>query len=119
MPTRKANRKANKTRRGAGLRVLYGSIKNSTGKRFTNSNFSKGNNRGFNAYWQDINKLLGNHVRSHFTKGEIVSDGFGGDDGSGTVVVTSKKTLPPMDFTIKGKKYTMTFDRIENNNNNA
>ena len=115
MPTRKANRKANKTRRGAGLRVLYGSIKNSAGKKFTNINFSKGNNRGLNAYWQDINTLLTKHVKAHFSKDEIVSDGFGGDDGSGTVVVKSKKTLPPMDFTIKGKRYTMMFDRVENN----
>ena len=115
MPTRKVNRKANKTRKGAGLRVFHGLIKNSAGKKFTNSNFSKGNNRGFNAYWQDINTLLTKHVKAHFAKDEIVSDGFGGDDGSGTVVVKSKKSLPPMEFTINGKKYTMMFDRFENN----
>lgn len=115
MPTRKANRRANKTRKGAGLRILYGSIKNSTGKKFTNSNFSRGNNRGFNAYWQDINRLLSNHVKKHFPKDGIVSYGFGGDDGSGTVVVKSNKSIPPMDFAIKGKKYTMMFDRVENN----
>jgi hypothetical protein len=43
-------------------------------------------------------------------------DGFGGDDGTGIVVVKVKKSLPPMEFTVAGRPYTMSFDRIENNN---
>ena len=133
MPSRKSNRVTRKSRRGgttrrssatrkakrggAGLRVYYGKVVDASGKAYTNANFSKGNNRGFNSYWQDINKELSAHVKKHFTEAEIVSEGFGGDDGSGTVVVKCKKSLPPMDFTVNGKQYKMVFDRFENNNN--
>jgi hypothetical protein len=94
---------------GGKLSVYYGEVTDSSGKSFTNSNFSKGNNRGFNSYWQDINQLLEKHVEGVFSKSEIVTSGFGGDDGSGTVVVNSTKSLPPMPFTINNKAYTMTF----------
>jgi hypothetical protein len=117
--TMRSNRKSRKqTRRQAGgnFRVYYGKITNSAGKNFTNSNFSKGNSRGFNSYWQDINKSLEEHVNAHFAEAEIVSSGFGGDDGSGTVVVKSKKSLPAMNFSVAGKNYKMSFDRFENNN---
>ena len=109
--TRKAHRG------GAGLRVYYGKVVDASGKVYTNANFSKGNNRGFNSYWQDINKELSAHVKKHFTEAEIVSDGFGGDDNSGTVVVKCKKSLPAMDFSVGGKQYKMVFNRFENNNN--
>ena len=118
-PTRKAHRG------GAGLRVYYGKVLDASGnvveknKNAGDANvyFSKGNNRGFNSYWQDINTALSAHVKKHFTEAEIVSEGFGGDDGSGTVVVRCKKSLPPMEFAVGGKQYKMVFDRFENNNN--
>ena len=106
-----------KTRRiGGNIRVYFGKITDSTNKTFTNSNFSKGNASGFNSYWQNINTLLEDHVKAHFNDSEIVSTGFGGDDGSGVVVVKSKKALPAMNFTIARNMYTMVFDRFENNN---
>ena len=115
--TIRRRRAIRRTRRQSGgeSRVYYGKVSNSAGKNYTNANFSKGNNRGTNAYWQDINALLSAHVRKHFDESEIVSDGFGGDDSSGVVVVKSKKALPAMKFSIAGKAYTMTFDRFENN----
>jgi len=133
MPSRKSIRATRKSRRGgttrrsgvtrkahrggAGLRVYYGKVVDASGKTYTNANFSKGNNRGFNSYWQDINTALSAHAKKHFTEAEIVSEGFGGDDGSGTVVVKCKKSLPPMEFAVGGKQYKMVFDRFENNNN--
>ena len=104
---------------GGKHRVYYGEITDASGKSFTNSNFSKGNNRGFNSYWQDINKLLESHVAEIFSESEIISSGFGGDDASGVVVVKSsagEKKLPPMPFTINNKSYTMSFNRSENRN---
>lgn len=117
MPTRRNNRKNRKTqKRGGASRAFYGKITNANGNEKSNANFSKGNNRGFNSYWQDINTALSAHVRRHFAENEIIMDGFGGDDGTGVVVVKVKKALPPMKFTVAGNPYTMTFDRIENNN---
>jgi len=118
-----ATRKAQ--RGGAGLRVYYGKVLDASGnvveknKNAGDANvyFSKGNNRGFNSYWHDINTALSAHAKKHFTEAEIVSEGFGGDDGSGTVVVRCKKSLPPMEFAVGGKQYKMVFDRFENNNN--
>lgn len=99
---------------GGKYRVYYGKITNDSGKPVNNSNFSKGNSRGFNAYWQDINSLLEKHVAKVFLESEIMSSGFGGDDGSGVVVVSSTKKIPDMKFTIDKKNYTMTFGRYEN-----
>ena len=101
---------------GGKYRVYYGEVNDSSGKTFTNINFSKGNARGLNAYWQDINELLEKHVSKTFDKSEIVSSGFGGDDSSGVVVVNSMKSLPPMSFTIDNKNYIMNFNRSENRN---
>lgn len=104
---------------GGKHRVYYGEITDASGKSFTNSNFSKGNNRGLNAYWQDINALLEKHVSETFNKEEVISSGFGGDDGSGVVVVKGSaegKKLLAMPFIINNKSYTMSFNRSENRN---
>jgi hypothetical protein len=114
--TGRANKRNNRTKRrsGGASRVYYGSITDTNGNVRTNLNFSKGNNRGTNAHWQDINKILSAHVRETFTDEEIVHDGFGGDDGSGVVVVKSTKSLPDLKFSVGSKNYTMNFGKFEN-----
>lgn len=109
------NRRTRKQSAGAAHRVFYGTITNASGTSLTNSNFL--NNAALNEQWQEINTLLSAHVRKHFSEGEIIREGFGGDDGTGVVVVKkSTKVLPPMKFSIAGRDYTMTFDRVENRN---
>lgn len=119
MRSTRRNNKSRKTRKQRGGKhcVYYGKITNSTGKnKITNTNFMKGNNRGTNAYWQDINTLLYKHVRNTFKPEEIMKTGFGGNNTSGIVIVESTKNLPPMKFTIDNKEYTMNFIKSENNN---
>jgi len=122
MATRRRNNKSSRRRRqtqrnrlaGGALRVYYGKITDVSGKKtFTNSHFLRKGN-GFNAHWHTINDMLTEHVGENFTEDEIESVGFGGDDGSGYVVVKSKKPLKQMPFTIDRKEYIMTFDRFEN-----
>jgi hypothetical protein len=113
--TRKqARRNRKSTRRSGGAhRVFYGKITDAEGRVFTDADFLA---RG-DTDWQKINTLLSEHVKKHFGSGEIIQEGFGGDDGSGTVVVKTKGALPPMTFTAPViQKYTISFDRQENNN---
>lgn len=109
--------KSKKSKMNGENNIVYkGTITDASGKIFTNSNFSKGNNRGFNSYLQDINTLLEKHVSETFSESEVISSGFGGDDSSGVVVVKPTAVmmeLPPMPFKINNKTYTMTFDRTE------
>lgn len=104
---------------GGAYRVFYGKITDKTGKEYHNYNFSKGNNRGLNAYWQDINEKLEKHVESSFDSKDIMTSGFGGDDDSGVVVVkNTTDELAPMEFTVNNQKYVMSFERFEDSSNN-
>jgi len=113
--TRKqASRNRKSTRKsGGGHRVFYGKITDKEGRTFTDADFL---GRG-DTDWQEINTLLTKHVNKHFAREDIIQEGFGGDDGSGTVVVKTKGSLPPVTFTAPIiQKFTIKFDRYENNN---
>ena len=116
--TRKQGRKNRKqarksTLKGGAHRVFYGKITDKEGRSFTDADFL---GRG-DTDWQEINTLLTKHVNKHFKSDEIIQEGFGGDDGSGTVVVKTKGSLPPLTFTAPViQKFTISFDRHENNN---
>jgi len=109
------NRRTRKQSAGA-HRVFYGKITNASGKPFNNSYFlNRRTNEALNGQWEEINTFLSAHVRKTFSEEEIIREGFGGDDGTGVVVVkTSTKRLPPMKFKVAGKVYRMKFDRFEN-----
>ena len=111
------NRRTRKQSAGA-HRVFYGTITNASGNSFNNSNFlNRRTNAALNGQWEEINTVLSAHVRKHFSEEMIIREGFGGDDETGVVVVKkSTKVLPPMKFSIAGRDYTMTFDRVENRN---
>ena len=93
--------------------MLYGKITDSTGKVYDDGDFMEDGD----AQWQEINALLSDHVRNHVNDEDVLQDGFGGDDGSGFIVLRTRSTVPPLTFTMP-RTYTITFDRIENENNN-
>jgi hypothetical protein len=113
--SRKQSGGKHKTRKqSGGYRVLYGKITDSTGKVYDDGDFMEDGD----AQWQEINALLSNHVRTHVNDEDVLQDGFGGDDGSGYIVLKTKSTVPPLTFTMP-RTYTIKFDRIENENNNG
>jgi len=114
--TRRQSRvcESSRSRQSGGHRVLYGKITDSTGKVYDDGDFMEDGD----AQWQEINTLLSNHVRNHINDDDVLQDGFGGDDGSGYIVLRTRETVPPLTFTMP-RTYTITFDRIENENNNV
>jgi len=97
----------------------YAKIKDSNGNRVNDSYFLApiNNNVGMDTHWQEINKLLKDHldkcIESGKLRAKIIHAGFGGDDGSGYVyleyVGRKEPIVPPMKFEIDGRKYTMVF----------
>jgi hypothetical protein len=114
--TRRQSRicEASRRRQSGGHRVLYGKITDSTGKVYDDGDFMEDGD----AQWQEINALLSDHVRNHVNDEDVLQDGFGGDDGSGYIVLRTRQTVPPLTFTMP-RTYTITFDRIVNENNNG
>jgi len=107
--TRK-NRKVTPKMRGGGLnRTYFGKITDSDGNTYSDSDFSEPS-------LQTINGLLSDHVKSNFSYDDLIYTGFGGDKASGVVTVMPPVSLPPMEFNVEGQDYTMSFDRVENEN---
>jgi uncharacterized protein (DUF2237 family) len=62
-----------------------------------------------------INLMLKTHVEKFYKPYLIMSYGFGGFYGSGLVSVKFKGLLPPMNFSVRSKIYTMNFDNFTDN----
>ena len=104
-------RKTRKNRMNGGSlnRTYFGKVTDSSGKVFKDSDFSED-------AWQKINNLLYKHAKTQVKYDDLVYTGFGGDKQSGLITIAPPKTLGPMCFEIEGTNYTMSFDRVENEN---
>jgi len=114
MPSCSRKNRTRKTRnnrmRGGSLnRTYFGKVTDSSGKVFKDSDFSE-------PAWQKINTMLDQHARAQVSYHGLVFSGFGGDKQSGLITIAPPKSISPMPFEIDGNKYTMSFDRVENEN---
>jgi len=107
--TRKNRKSTPKMRGGALNRTYFGKVSDSNGKVYTDLDFSE-------EAWQTINGLLNEHAKANIVYDDLIYTGFGGDKASGVVTLMPPSSLPPMNFEIDGTNYTMSFDRVENEN---
>lgn len=114
MPSRSRKNRMRKTRKnrmngGSLNRTYFGKVTDSSGKVFKDSDFSE-------PAWQKINTMLDQHAKAQVNYHDLVFTGFGGDKQSGLITIAPPKSISPMPFDIDGNKYTMNFDRVENEN---
>lgn len=114
MPSRSRKNRMRKTRKnrmngGSLNRTYFGKVTDSSGKVFKDSDFSE-------PAWQKINTMLDQHAKTQVNYHDLVFTGFGGDKQSGLITIAPPKSISPMPFEVDGNKYTMNFDRVENEN---
>lgn len=112
--TRKNRKNRKSTRKnlmngGSLNRTYFGKVTDSSGKVFKDSDFSE-------PAWQKINTMLDQHAKTQVNYHDLVFTGFGGDKQSGLITIAPPKSISPMPFEVDGNKYTMNFDRVENEN---